>query len=263
MRSVERQVFLCMRDNTHFSRGWTWAYKIQPNPRDLGELCPVCGKGRWFPSSYPRLPLLATVEGGSKYPDVLGCGSYPLLLLSSRVMESWSLHDIKGYKHYPLATIAEPNSKICLATAPTYHHVEVTGRCQFDLTAMGLRLIFTCPKCGYVDYKRDKSSFEADDPFEDFMEYRFLEETWDQADVFTTEIFPHLTFCTSRIVELAKKYGYSNFRFCPLRDGASKCITNLDRRKGKGTVNLGGSLVSLSNDTETIYAQKNLTLDLE
>ena len=199
--------------DSHGPNSWTWAWKIRPYPNANSSLCDLCGKGRFRLKNYPKHPLTTEVEGGRAFPDVLGC-SYPLLAVSEHVLEDWQNNNITGGAAYPLTIAKAQGKRISTIPAPQYYHTFVTGRCELDFEAMGIRITFLCPKCGYYEKEsiRPKKIFEDDDPFDtSFLVIKA--NTWDGSDLFTTSWFSHTIFCSQRVVDLASINRHTNFMF--------------------------------------------------
>jgi hypothetical protein len=205
--NVESNFYLLRHKPSYKSR-FAWAFTIVPRLSEIGELCDVCGKGRWYPSWYPERPLSVIIGKGKTYPDILGCGAYPLLILSERVLTTWDSLGLGSYSAYPMNIISEPAGK--RPTPPPYYHVKITGRCQLDLEAMGLKVIYRCPKCDYSEVVETKEN----DPRAGLHQV-IKPETWDGSDVFVADINPRGPFCTGRVAALAERNKWTNFRFDP------------------------------------------------
>ncbi len=194
--------FYKLTNNSIYSRGWTWAWSLIPRLDTISSVCDVCHIGRLYPGRYPERSLGVAVEGGTKYPDVLGCGSYPLLIVSAQVIADWKKNDVSGYREFLLTVTKSQGKKIEVVTPPQYFHIEVSGRCLLDLEAMGVDITYQCPKCGYTR-KNPTNGF----PF------IVRQETWDGSDLFISELFPQSVFCTQKVFDLAASNRRTNFCF--------------------------------------------------
>ncbi len=67
-------------DGSPCEKRWTFAVSIHPRSPVVQWYCEECGSA----ANYPSGAFDVTVEGGSEFPDVLGSGQYPLLILSER-----------------------------------------------------------------------------------------------------------------------------------------------------------------------------------
>ena len=195
----------------HMEAGWPWAGKLYPHPCKTGTLCPLCGKGILYPGRYPAYPITAGIEGGTAYPDVLGC-SNPLFVVSQSVISDWEAANVTGYKQHPFLIVRAKSSDSDLAMLPRYYHIEVTGRCQIDLEAMGIEVTFYCPTCGYRKEERIVQNEVEDDPF-DIYPFVIREETWDGSDLFVSELFERNVFCSQKVFDLAGLNERTNFEF--------------------------------------------------
>ena len=210
--------FYSISDNSVYSPQWARAWKIIPSLTTLGVLCDVCGKGRLYPDRYLERPLTTEIEGRAKYPDVLGCAA-PLFVVSEHILGDWMQNDISGFKPFPLHVIKPANLESENALPPNYFHLKIMGRCQLDLEAMGIQITYVCPKCGYrnEDLTTLPSSNEDFDPFNNFG-FVIKEDTWDGSDLFVSELFDGVKFCSERVFHLAGLYKHTNFRFLLLED---------------------------------------------
>jgi hypothetical protein len=210
-------MFYSLGDNSIFSRKWVWAWSVKPMPDEIGVLCDVCQRGRLYPGRYPQRPLEAYVgpldgqpESDFKYPDILGCAA-PYLIVSDTVISDWETHNITGYRKFLIEITQATDAQIKRAVPPKYYHIEVTGRCQLDLDASGIRIVYLCPKCGY----REEELLEdnpVENPFGSFP-FAFHKETWDGSDLFVSDLFDRTYFCSQKIFDLASQNKHTNFRF--------------------------------------------------
>ena len=161
--------------------------------------CPECG----VRDSYPSGAFDVVVEGGSKYPDVLGCGAYPFLILSESVINDWKDAGITAFETYPVGIAEVKSKKLQDVSAPNYYRVEFSGKCKIDLEASGFKVLNKCKSCGHIT---------LDSPL--VYEYHIVPDSWDGSPIFRdSDIFPRVIFCTELIVQLAKKNKRTNFRF--------------------------------------------------
>src|SRR5579871_2661700 len=130
--------FYYVTDNSFRNRRWTWAWKTIPSLQEISEPCNVCGKGRLYPGRYPARPLQLEVERGSGYPSMLGCAA-SLLVVSAAVLHDWQSNGVTGYQKFPATVVKATGTKIAKLVPPQYFHIQVTGRCELDLEAMGIR----------------------------------------------------------------------------------------------------------------------------
>lgn len=218
----ESEAFYVFDDNSSYTRGFTWAMSIIPRSEMVHRVCSECGAAE----NYPSGAFDVIVEGGTKYPDVLGCGAYPFLILSEAVITAWHGAGITCFHTYPVG-IAEVKSKRLRDVAPPhYSRVEIDGRCQIDLVASGVEVIRICPECHRV-ITRSRYPFQHS--------YRMVPGSWDGCAVFRDPVlYPRVNFCTQVILDLARQHRLTNFRFEPMEkppDPASKGIDYLKARR--------------------------------
>lgn len=173
----------------------------------ISTACPVCGNGRLYPGRYPERPLEINVEGGVKYPDILGCGSYPFLIVSDAVVTDWITHSVSGFTSYPLRVAAAKGPNIRDVPKPQYHHIQVTGRCEVDLRRMRVKLTYRCPVCDYRDFKAPMH-----------FPYTLRDSAPLSTDLAVSDEFPTVYFCSQRVFDLAGLFERTNFRFVPLSE---------------------------------------------
>jgi hypothetical protein len=195
-------MFFSFSHNSFVEENWVWGAEIVPALDTISSPCFVCGNGLLYPSRYPERPLSVVIESGSRYPDILGCGAYPLLIISESVADAWKENGLRGFNLFPL-TIANPIKKT--PNPPKYFHVHVTGRCNINFKKIGVEVIESCPKCGYIWVE----------PF-DFEFHITEEDKNDDSDFFVNEYFPQVVFCTERVRELAIEMLWTNVAFEPI-----------------------------------------------
>jgi hypothetical protein len=166
-------------------------------------VCKNCGHVEHYPSGAFDVNL----EGGSEYPDALGCGAYPFLIISERVVDDWNQAGIDNYLTYPVRISSIDSADITNKLPPNYWRIEMNGTCSIDLLSSGLVNADYCAICGNLRTGESQITgfiMEAD--------------SWDGSDLFRDKNqFPRINFCTMRILELAKKKTHSNFRFEPMQ----------------------------------------------
>lgn len=192
-------VFFEMSDNTTGEKGWTYAVEIHPTSHSIDWECTECGRA----AEYPSGAFDVTVEGGTKYPDFLGCGEYPLLIVSENVVLAWEKAGIDSFRRFPVKIRKAIYTKLKPATAPAYFHVETTGQARIDLAASGIAVKKVCKRCG-----------EATRSPEVVSQFKLLDGSWDGSHLFRdVRFFPHVTFCTEKIVTIARSSGLTNVAF--------------------------------------------------
>ncbi|MFN8444527.1 MAG: hypothetical protein U0175_27330 [Caldilineaceae bacterium] len=154
---------------------------------------------------YPSGAFDVIVEGGTKYPDILGCGEYPFLIVSDRVISTWRKAEITCF-HVNSVGIAEVKSrKLEDAIPPKYFRVEIEGKCDIDLTASQVKVKYVCPECHrvieYPTLAHERS-------------YRMVPSSWDGCPIFRDVVlYPRVNFCTEEVMRVAGQQQFTNFRF--------------------------------------------------
>lgn len=194
--------FFLFSDNTFGTRGYTWAPSIIPLSGIFEKKCPKCN----HIVKYPKGEFDVVVEGGVKYPDVLGCGAYPFLIVSESVIDDWEKAGITSFEKYAVG-IAEVRSDHLLdLPLPQYFRIEIEGRCRIDLEMSGLTVKKFCSECGHLETKPPTSNG-----------FHMVPDSWDGSDIFRDiELYPRVNFCTGEIMKLARINKRTNFRFEPM-----------------------------------------------
>jgi hypothetical protein len=217
---TESKTLYWFRDNSMHTRGFTWAMNVHPRSEMVHRACRECGSVDHYPSG----AFDVTVEGGTKYPDVLGCGAYSFLIVSARAVAVWQEAGVTAFHTYPVNVAEVKSKRLEASAAPQYYSVEIDGRCALDLAASGIGNVRICPGCQRVIAPPRMSS-----------DIRFVltPGSWDGTDLFRDiTTYPRVSFCTDRILQLAGQHRLTNFRFEPMAgpiDPRSKGIDYLKR----------------------------------
>jgi hypothetical protein len=167
----------------------------------INTKCSKCGSIEKYPSGEFDVLL----EGGGKYPDVLGCGAYPFLILSDRVIDALKGASISCFHTYKVGIkeLKSRSKNIYLEIPPQYFRVEIDGVCQIDLEKSCIKVISYCPECHNLDTR----------PFVP-EGFKIVSGSWDGSDLFRDPIlYPRVNFCTSKFMDIAHQYKFTNFRF--------------------------------------------------
>jgi hypothetical protein len=187
----------------------------------INRTCPECNSVEFFPSG----AFDVTVDGGSKYPDVLGCGAYPFLFLSERVISAFIEGKIAAFHTFEVGVTKVISTKLRDIQPPKYYRVEIDGACEIDLLASGLKISRLSSNCHHL----------VTDPM---LANGFVMKSgsWDGSPLFRDPVlYPRVNFCTQSLLELAYQYQFSNFRFEPMegpRNSARKGIDYLNGHFG-------------------------------
>lgn len=194
--------FFKFNHNNSQERQWARATSVQPKSHQIAWQCSTCGRAAKYPSGI----FDVTVEGGPLFPDFLGCGAYPFLIVSERVVRGWEQCGITSFRAIPVGITNGSGGHPGMLAPPKYYRIEVTGECRIDFTASGAVIKSICGRCGEM---------ETDVPY--IKTYYILEGSWDGSPLFRDHrFFPMVTFCTAEAKDLALNEHYTNLRFQPV-----------------------------------------------
>ena len=209
--------FFSVSDNSLYTSLFPWIDKIIEGLTD-GHKCSKCGSI----VRYPHDDIIVSLEPskGTAWPDVLGCGSFPLFIVSENVIEAWRR---EGIGEYPLhrVSISRPLPEQ-LQTTKTPAYFWIDGKklkgAAIEFESSGFVDVRFCEVCGtrtddiISTYKRQHS---------EIWPYVFRQGSWNGDNLFTTDLSPTAFFCTEALVKCATKYRHTNFRFIPTEQGAA------------------------------------------
>lgn len=194
----ERTTFYRLRDNSSYNRQFASAWHIVPRSPMVHRVCPECDTVE----NYPSGAFDVFIERGSQYPDVLGCGAYPFLIVSERVIKVWQGAGISSFHTFPVAITEVQSKKLRDVTPPRYFRIEIDGTCQIDLAASGAEVISFCPECHHLDTR----------PY--FHGFHMVPGSWDGSPLFRDPVlYLRVNFCTQLVFDLARQHRLTNFRF--------------------------------------------------
>jgi hypothetical protein len=192
-------IFHKLRPNTSYERQWTSAVSIHPRSRSVEWTCPECGTY----ARYPAGSFDVTIEGGTAYPDFLSCGAYPLLIVSGRVIESWTRHGIGPFTKYPVGVATALETQLLPRDAPEYFRVEIAGEIKVDVSQSGASFTRFCRRCG--GFMTDPMLVKA---------FAFFPGSWDGSPLFRDHrLFPRVTFCTEFVQQVSEAEKLTNVCF--------------------------------------------------
>ena len=167
--------------------------------------CSECGSN-YLKNEIGDVDLI--IEGKGKYPDILSCGRWPILIVSDKVLRIWNDNNISGFRSYNVSLFTQEGQEIPKSKGH-YHHISITGRSELDFDAMGIRIIARCNTCGRVEY--NKESWEFGIPI-------IKKDSWDGSDLFAFKQFRCTSMCGMKNLKLIYKNKLINFSFHPLKD---------------------------------------------
>lgn len=186
-------------DNSAYEPTWTSAVSIQPRSRMIDWSCPDCGaRGR-----YPAGALDVIIEGGVAYPDFLGCGAYPIKIVSRRVTESWEQYGIGQFTKFPVGVAAARDTRLSPQDAPQYFRVEIAGEIKVDIPLSGGYFTKFCTRC--LTFRTEPMLIRR---------FAFHAGSWDGSSLFRDHrLFPRVVFCTEAVKQHYEANGFTNCRF--------------------------------------------------
>lgn len=180
---------------THF----TWAYSLISRSPQVNTTCVKCGTRR----NYPSGEFDVIVEGGEAYPDILGCGAFPFLILSENAVQVFNDYGITSFHTYHVGVRIVKARALLGKDPPAYFRIEIDGSCKIDVKASGAKITKYCKKCHYIETM----------PMV-LPNLSIITESWDGSPLFRDNIlYPSVTFCTQDLVDVVKKKGLTNFSF--------------------------------------------------
>lgn len=212
----ETSIFYEFGNNSAYNRSFTVAWRIHPRSEMHYHECPECG----IAEEFPRGAFDVDIEGGTKYPDILGCGAYPFLIVSESVVMAWQEAEITCFHKFPVGIAEIKSRKLREVQPPRYWRVEIDGGCKIDLPASGVEVIRFCPECHHLETRPSL-----------VRGFQMVSESWDGCPIFRDgELYPRVNFCNEKVLEIARQHRFSNFRFEPMQgpfDSWSKGIEYL------------------------------------
>ena len=95
----------------------------------VNTYCRKCGTSRRYPSGEFDVVL----EGGQAYPDILGCGAFPFLILSENAIHVLQDAGISSFNTYTVGIKEIKAPALSGKQPPMYYRVEIDGRCEVDV----------------------------------------------------------------------------------------------------------------------------------
>lgn len=161
--------------------------------------CPDCGAA----TSYPSGSFDVTIEGGTAYPDFLGCGAYPLMIVSDKVIASWEQHGVGPFVKSPVRVATALETNLSPNEAPKYFRIEIGGEIMVDVPGSSGQFKRFCTRCG---------TFMTEPML--IRKFAFHANSWDGTSLFRDHrLFPRVIFCTKSVKQLAEAEHFTNCRF--------------------------------------------------
>lgn len=165
--------------------------------------CEGCGRRKWRPTGRGR----CTLESGGKWADFMsGTGCTLPFMVSERVVEACVDSGLSGFEAcaVDISVIDSDGDHLATSDAPSYFYLRIHGMVDFDLAASNVSLVDACPVCYSASQRTMPDRYALD------------VSTWDGSDFLHVRNYPSsLTFCSMRVVSLARKHHWTNLRFIP------------------------------------------------
>jgi hypothetical protein len=218
--------FFSVSANSVYTRGFPW---ISSLTQGFGVTYVCRTEGRSLSYATGKMVALLERDKGVKWPDVLGCGAFPFLIVSERVKEAWDREEIGAFSMEQVE-IAGPLPRKLMGTAPPQYFWIDGARLRgalIDFEASGFVGVRFCPECGTRTDNIPETFRLQYAPGARFS-FVFREDTWNGLNLFTTDIADTKFFCTEAVVQCARKHKLTNFRFVPIEDGHAIGSRGLD-----------------------------------
>jgi hypothetical protein len=212
---VSMPQFFTVSDNSIDKLGYPWIYGLEkglPDPMP----CRRCGAVLGDPTGVLEGAL--EPRKGSRWPDVTGCGEYPLLIFSVRVVTAWEKERLGRLPRHRVKLL-RPFPKRLEHTRPPHYYWARGDKLKgalLDFKGSGFIGVKFCPKCGV---RSDNIEKTYDRQHSAIWPLVFRKGTWTGLNLFTTDLSPTAFFCTEKLVECAAKHKLTNFRFVPVEEG--------------------------------------------
>ena len=206
--------FYRISDNTIGTKGSPWMPTITEGLQDIYN-CKTCRRV----IAYAKGDITGRLdkEKGTKWSDVLGCGHFPFLIISERVLEAFDKENIQEFPYHRVFIDAPYPKRLDISTIPNYYWVDGSKMPGAKIDFKESRFVDNrfCPECGTrtdnigATYELQSKGFS----------YVFKKDTWNGSDLFVTDISNTAFFCTDKVLKCAKKYKLTNFHFVPIEKG--------------------------------------------
>ncbi len=157
---------------------------------------------------------------GTKWPDILGCGAYPFLILSERVINCWKEEGIGTFPLNKIKITLPLPKKLSEGKPPHYYWIDGAKLhgAKINFEASGYVSVKYCPECGTRSDDIAKT-FQNQHAKDKKFSYVFHDKTWNGLNLFTTDISDTMYFCTEKVLDSVKVNKFTNFRFIPIEEG--------------------------------------------
>lgn len=209
----EPHFYRCYDDSIR-RRGFPWLTKITE-----GLASRYCWRCKSV-DCHPDKEIGGTLEPGKgiKWPDALGCGSFPLLILSERAIQAMECEGIRGRPIHEVCINPPVPDRLRATSSPRYFWID--GRrlhgARVDFEASGFVGTEFCRRCGRR-WDNGDATYQAQHSGKGHTV--ICPRSWSGLHLFTTDISPTSFFCTERMVRCVAKHKLTNLRLVPILEG--------------------------------------------
>lgn len=210
--------FFSVNHNSLKNKKYPWIEKIVEGRINLNK-CSKCGTIDSCPTS--DIKVVLEKKKGFEWPDVLGIGAYPLLIVSEKTVNSWQKEGVENIPSYRVFIVGNLPEGIVEKQKPILNYYWIDGKrmrgALLDFSKSGYVDVHFCPDCGNRTHNIPAT---YDRQHKKRWPYVFKENSWNNKHLFTTDISNTKFFCTEKIVNLVNKYSLTNFLFTPIKEGS-------------------------------------------
>lgn len=203
--------------DSFYTRGTPWVDDIDA---EWARTCPNCGKPTPTIRAGAAITVRLNPKKGSFWPDALGCGAAPLLIVSRKFVEALSTERLGVSLPLGPVRVGGPlPTQLAKEGGPEYFWIDGASldSARIDFAKSGFVGFRRCDCCRQIIYDvggtYDAQHRHPPPPigFDGVLE--------DDIHLFTSDLSPWLFFCDDRVVQLSSQYKLTNLRFVPTEWG--------------------------------------------
>jgi len=211
--------FFSVGHNSLSKRGFPWIQQLGKGFREF-YLCKQCPAERSIMYAAGPVEAFCDLNKGVRWPDVIGCGHFPFLIMSERALRAFAAEGIGKFPQHAVLIQSPLPKRLALRPAPRYFWLDgqkMRGA-LLDFDASGFVGVQFCPECGT---RTDNISATFQRQHSRVYPYAFRSDTWNGSHLFTTDLSHCAFFCTEALAQCARKHQLTNFRFIAVEEGAN------------------------------------------
>jgi ankyrin repeat protein len=193
---------------SHNSFRHPWISKVISGADQYRE-CTSCHCRSWVANDL--IAMLERSASPKRWPDIIGNGHMVgLRILSERCLEFF---EAEGLGALPTKKVTIINPRGIYTDVPPYYVLipdEIIGA-NVDLEKSGFVNARVCPTCKSIEY----NYLLSDKKRNSFNYFPYVIANWKGTHIFSIENQTGFVFCTDHVIECARKYHLTNFRFVP------------------------------------------------